>query len=68
MITEQTQDTKKPQLFTIDETAEILGCGRTHVYKLLKRKELKALKLGKLIRVTGSSIQEFISTLPEYVN
>ncbi len=44
-------------LYTVKETAEALKCGIGTIYKLVKDKKLKALKIG-FIKITGQSIIE----------
>lgn len=44
-------------LYTVKETAEALKCGIGTIYKLIKEKRLKALKIG-FLKITGKSIIE----------
>ncbi|WJR33393.1 helix-turn-helix domain-containing protein [Mycobacteroides immunogenum] len=49
------------RLFTVDQTARILGCGRGKVYKMIGAGELRSVKLGKLRRIPSSAINEVVA-------
>ena len=64
---EQTASQSPPKrLFSVDEAAEALGCGRTYIYSLLKQNKLSGIKLGKLTKITDTSIQKFIDSSPNF--
>jgi DNA binding domain, excisionase family len=42
------------------EVSEILGISRSNVYKMIERKELVTLRIGKSVRIKGSDLQKFI--------
>jgi excisionase family DNA binding protein len=48
-------------LLDVREVGEALGCGKTYVYELIGRGELRAIKLGRLTRVPLSAIEEFVN-------
>ncbi len=47
-------------LLDVVEVAGVLGCGRTHVYELISRGELRPVKLGRLTRFTPATVEEFV--------
>ena len=48
------------QLLTPEDVAEALQCHRSFVYRLLQSGELRALKLGRLTRISPAMLEEFI--------
>lgn len=50
-------------LLDINETAELLGLGRSHVYRYVLRGELRSLKLGRRRKISIESLHEFIRNL-----
>lgn len=54
--------TETPErVLRVDDVAERLDCGRTAVYGLIQREELRAVRIGRLIRVPESALEEFIA-------
>jgi excisionase family DNA binding protein len=49
------------ELLRPEEVAEILGIGRTKLYTMIRRGELPALRLGKLVRVPRTQLDEWIA-------
>lgn len=47
---------------SVRTTAEILQCGRSTVYELLRAGKLKSVKIGRLRRVTLKSIRKLAQT------
>ena len=58
---EQSQAPITRVLLTIDETARAMSLGRTFVYSLLRRGELRAVKVGRSRRIVADSLSEFIA-------
>ena len=55
------------RLFRISEVAELMGCGRTTVYALLKSGELKSVKVAGCRRVHADDLAEYLERLRESV-
>jgi excisionase family DNA binding protein len=55
-------DSSKKRLLDVYEVAAMLGCGRSYVYDLLYRGELRSIKLGRLRRVTLDEVERFIDS------
>ena len=56
-----------PSVLTIAEVSEILKVSRTTVYRIIKEKELKAIKVRKTIRVKASDLEEYLSVCREVI-
>jgi excisionase family DNA binding protein len=50
-------------LLTVEETAEMIGLGRTMTYELLNRGLLESVRLGKARRVPMAAVEEFVDRL-----
>jgi excisionase family DNA binding protein len=48
------------QLFTVDQVAEILSISRDMVYDLLRRGQLRSIKVRCLRRISGQWVDEFV--------
>lgn len=49
-----------PLVMTPIEAARILGCGRNSIYSLLKSGKLKSIRVGKLIKITKSALEDYL--------
>ena len=49
-----------PGLLSISDVCLALQCGRTFVYELLQRGELRAIKLGRLTRISRKELDAFL--------
>ncbi|WP_202910851.1 excisionase family DNA-binding protein [Mycobacteroides abscessus] len=45
------------RLYTVDQAARILGCGRGKVYKMIGAGEIRSVKIGKLRRIPASVLK-----------
>lgn len=54
------------ELMTIGDFCEATNLGRTHVYQLLKRGEVKAIKIGRRTFIRREDVQTWISGLSMY--
>jgi excisionase family DNA binding protein len=52
-------------LVSVDEAATLLSLGRTVVYRLVRRGELRSIKVGRTRRVVAASLNEYIARLLE---
>lgn len=46
-------------LLKVKEIAAILRCGRNQAYELVKSGKIRALRIGRSIRVTREALEEF---------
>ena len=56
-ITTETQE----RVLRVDDVARHLDCSRQAIYALIQREELRAVRIGRLIRVPESALEEFIA-------
>jgi excisionase family DNA binding protein len=49
----------EPETFKVKEVAAILRCGRNQAYELVKSGEIRAVRIGRSIRVTREALEEF---------
>lgn len=48
------------RLLDVNQVADVLGCGRTMVYTLFDRGELRQVKIGRLTRVPSSEVDRYL--------
>ena len=54
------QESNTPLLHTIEQTRELLACGRNSVYNLVNRHELTMIKMGRRSLITDESIRALV--------
>jgi excisionase family DNA binding protein len=52
-------------LLTVPEAAEVLGIGRSQLYKLVLSGELRTIKIGRSRRIPIRALDELIELLTE---
>lgn len=52
-----------PQIFTVSEVAEYLGCAASTVYRLVDDKALHAVRVGRKrsIRITEDALRDYLA-------
>lgn len=50
-------------LYRIDEVMDYLGLGRTKVYELIHRGDLRSVRVDGAVRVPVSALQDFVDRL-----
>jgi excisionase family DNA binding protein len=53
------------QAYTVEQVAELLHVGRDKVYHLLRTGQLRSIKIGKLRRITGRHLAQFVASLED---
>lgn len=48
------------RLLTVNEVANLLGCGRTLVYELMGKGQLTHIKVGRLTRIPPAEVERFV--------
>ena len=48
------------KLLTVNEVADVLGCGRTMVYELIDKGHLTRIKVGRLTRIPPSEVDGLV--------
>lgn len=51
-------------LLTVEETADALGIGRSHLFKILASGEIASVKVGRLRRVPRAELERYVDSLP----
>ena len=52
-----TESTERPLVYTVTQTASLLGISRTHAYELIARGDLKHVRLGRRIVVPRNTLE-----------
>jgi excisionase family DNA binding protein len=52
-------------LLRAEETAELLGVGRSKVWELIWTRELPAIRIGRLVRIPRSELERWIAERTE---
>jgi excisionase family DNA binding protein len=50
-------------LVSVEDAAAMLSLGRTVVYQLVRRNEIRSVKVGRCRRIVASSLHEYVSRL-----
>jgi excisionase family DNA binding protein len=50
--------------FSVGETIQLFGIGRTKLFELIKRGDIEAIKLGRRTLIRADSARSFIESLP----
>ena len=59
-----TDDTPRPPFISVAQAARLLGVGESAVYAAVKRGDIEAVRIGKLIRIKRAPLLEQLG-LPE---
>ena len=58
-----TESPSRPLLVSVNEAARILGVGRTTIYELVNRRELRPVRIGRALRFPISELEQFVELL-----
>lgn len=53
------------QAYTVEQVADLLHVGRDKVYYLLRTGQLRSIKIGKLRRITGRHLAQFVASVED---
>lgn len=56
------------QLFTPEETADILSVGRTRVYQLIQQGSLESIKIGRSRRISRAALALYLDWITNSVD
>ena len=48
-----------PNILTVPEVAEILGCSTKTIYRQIKKKELETFRFGRSLRISKTALLEY---------
>lgn len=51
---------KRKDIMNVEGLMDYLNIGRTTAYKLLKSKKIKALRIGRIYRISKQSVDEYV--------
>ncbi len=54
---------ERPLVVTPEEAAEMLKVGRTKIYALMQRGELRSVRIGKSRRIPRAALEAFVGQL-----
>lgn len=49
-----------PDVLTVQQVRQVLGIGRTAVYKLVEQKQIRCFKIGNAYKIPKTALIEFI--------
>lgn len=52
-------------LYSSREAAEMLSLSRTTIFELLRRGELRSIKIGRSRRIPASALEEFVAGIKD---
>ena len=55
----------RTEAYTVEQVAKALNVGRDKVYELLRTKQLRSIKIGRLRRITDQHLAEFLASLEQ---
>lgn len=55
------------ELYTVQDLSKLFKCPETAIYKLVRNKKIKFLKIGKGYKFTEKAIEEYLNTNDEIV-
>jgi excisionase family DNA binding protein len=49
-------------LLTVRDLARVLNCGRTKAWELVNTRQIRTVRVGRLVRLERKAIEEFIES------
>jgi excisionase family DNA binding protein len=49
-------------LLTVKDLARVLNCGRTKAWELVNTRQIRTVRVGRLVRLERKAIEEFIES------
>jgi excisionase family DNA binding protein len=47
-------------LLTVDDLARILNCGKTKAWELVNTRQIRTIRVGRLVRISPDDLAEFM--------
>ena len=57
----QTVSPDPPLVYTAEQTAQLLRCGRTATYEAIRRGEIPSVRIGRSIRVPRHALEQMLT-------
>lgn len=58
-------DEVPPILFSTEEVGRLLGIGKCRVYDLIRRRELRSVKVGASRRISARALRDYVELLEQ---
>lgn len=52
---------KYKDILSVNELCDILGIGKNTAYRLLKNKEIKSVRIGKVYKIPKKYVKEYVN-------
>ena len=53
----------RPLLVSVEEAAGLLGIGRTTVYEMIRRGDVRPIRIGRCVRIPQRELEAFVQRL-----
>ena len=53
----------RPLLVSVEQAAGLLGIGRTMLYELIRRGDLRPIRIGRCVRIPQRELEAFVERL-----
>lgn len=53
----------RPLLVSVEEAAGLLGIGRTTVYEMIRRGDVRPIRIGRCVRIPQRELEAFVERL-----
>ena len=61
--TTRTRLVVRPLLVSVEEAAGLLGIGRTTLYELIRRGDVRPIRIGRCVRIPQRELEAFVERL-----
>jgi len=61
--TTRTRLVVRPLLVSVEQAAGLLGIGRTTLYELIRRGDVRPIRIGRCVRIPRRELEEFVERL-----
>jgi excisionase family DNA binding protein len=61
--TTRTRLVVRPLLVSVEEAAGLLGIGRTTLYELIRRGDVRPIRIGRCVRIPQRELEAFVQRL-----
>jgi len=55
-------DREPPMLFTVEQAARLLACGRTTIFSAISAGQVRAIKIGRATRIHRAELERVAAT------
>ena len=62
-VTTTTRLVVRPLLVSVDQAAGLLGIGRTTLYELIRRGDVRPIRIGRCVRIPQRELEAYVDRL-----